>query len=123
MKTPRPYRQRVLGTGAIIREFREGGSADDLVWHQDKRDRLVTVIEGRGWKLQFDGGLPIPLDEGNTYSIPARTWHRVIKGSGSLKISIKENSMAIKLTESKLRQIIREEAKSLMEMGSRRLPS
>ena len=111
METPHPYRQRVVGD-SILREFRSDTRSDDLIWHQDKKDRRVSVIEGNGWKLQLEKGLPIPLIEGNTYSIPAKTWHRIVRGNGRLVIKIQErteNSMAIKLTESQLRRIVRQE--------------
>jgi len=117
VETPRPYRQRVVGD-STLREFRSDTRSDDLIWHQDKNDRRVAVIEGNGWKLQLEKGLPIPLVEGNTYNIPAKTWHRIVRGTGRLVIKIQENvekNMAIRLTETKLRQIIREEAQRLLE--------
>jgi len=118
METPRPYRQVTLGDGAVLREFRGDTSPDELIWHQDRTDRLITVVEGREWKLQLQDGLPFPLTEGDSYSIPARSWHRIVRGSGRLVIKIQENlesKMAIRLTENKLRQIIREEAQRLLE--------
>lgn len=114
MSIPRPYRELRRGD-TILREFSGDVDSGDLVWHQDERDRRVTVVEGKGWKLQLQEGLPFQLIEGNTYGIPARTWHRLIKGRGGLRVNILENQMAIRLTETKLRQIIREEAKRLLE--------
>jgi hypothetical protein len=117
METPRPYRQRSLGDGTILREFREDVMSEDLVWHQDRLDRRVTVLEGQDWRLQLQDGLPFTLIEGNTYSIPAKSWHRIIRGRGRLMLKIQErkDNMAIRLTETKLRQIIREEAQRLLE--------
>jgi len=106
MHTPRPYRE-VKGAGFTLREFQGDVNSGDLVWHQDKRDRTVTVIEGGRWSLQMETGLPLPLIEGHTYSIPAKTWHRLIKGQGNLRIKITELDMRV--TESQLRRIIREE--------------
>lgn len=103
-----PFRQVKIGD-SIHRTFDGSTSTDDLIWHRDKCGRKVTVTESNGWQLQFDGQLPIPLVEGNTYSIPAKSWHRVIKGHGPLRITINEDNMAINLTESRLRRIIREE--------------
>lgn len=105
MNTPHPYREKRKGD-RVVREFSAGVSSEELVWHQDRRQRQVKVLEGKGWRLQLDHGLPFPLVEGNTYNIPARSWHRVIRGSGNLVIEISENSM--KTTESILRRVIRE---------------
>ena len=112
MSTPRPYSELRRGD-TILREFRGDVDAEDLVWHQDKSDRSVTVVRGEGWKLQMQQGLPFQLVEGNTYNIPARTWHRLIRGQGNLRVKILEKDMRI--TESQLRKIVREEAKRLLE--------
>lgn len=112
MHTPHPYSESRKGS-RILREFRGDVESRDLIWHQDKSDRRVTVIEGRGWRLQMQDGLPFTLIEGNTYDIPARTWHRLIKGQGGLRVKILETKMRI--TESQLRKIVREEAQRLLE--------
>lgn len=102
-----PFRQ--VRSGSIIRRtFDAGVDGSDLVWHRDKLDRTVTVVESNGWKLQYDGRLPIVLVEGSTYTIPAKSWHRVIKGMGPLKVIINEDT-GMKITESQLRRVIREE--------------
>lgn len=64
---------------------------NELVWHRDKTDRIVTVVEGEGWQYQADNDLPIELKEGDTFFIPAMTYHRILKGKSDLKIKIKEN--------------------------------
>lgn len=64
---------------------------NELVWHRDKTDRIVTVVEGEGWQYQTDNDLPIELKEGDTLFIPAMTYHRILKGKSDLKIKIKEN--------------------------------
>jgi hypothetical protein len=48
-------------------------------------------MEGEGWKLQLESGLPFVMVPGRTYEIPMRSWHRVIKGKGDLRIVIDEN--------------------------------
>jgi hypothetical protein len=114
METPRPYRQRTLRDGTILREFRSEAHPDELVWHQDRARRSVRVVESGGWKLQLEEGLPFPLVEGNTYEIPSRSWHRVIRGPGDLKIEIVEGDN-VRITESQLRKIVREEIGRLSE--------
>ena len=60
----------------------------DLVWHRDREDRSVTIVEGIDWSLQMEDMLPIKLIIGETYFIPKMSYHRVIKGSTTLKIKI-----------------------------------
>ena len=50
----------------------------------------IREIESSGWKLQMDNELPVLLDEGTTYNIPAYEFHRVIKGSGTLKVLVEK---------------------------------
>lgn len=61
----------------------------ELVWHRDKKDRRVEVLEGKGWKFQLDNEVPELMD-GKTFFIPKETYHRVIKGTGNLKVKIYE---------------------------------
>ena len=63
---------------------------EELVWHRDAKDRIVYVIEGNKWQLQFENGLPIELIDNNKYNITKEDFHRVIKGEGRLKILIEE---------------------------------
>lgn len=74
----------------IIRTFNENVNPLDLVWHKDDKDRVVTILENSEWKFQFEDELPIDLYEGRTININKTDWHRVIKGSGELKIKIIE---------------------------------
>ena len=85
----KPYKQTIKGN-KILREFAHDTDSHELVWHRDKKDRIVRVIEGKGWKFQFDNMLPISLHEGQEIFIPKETFHRVIKGNGNLKIEITE---------------------------------
>lgn len=85
----KPYTQ-TLKPGYIIREFETHIQSEELVWHRDKTNRLVEVIEGSGWKFQMDNGLPIELKEGMILEIPKETYHRIGKGNTKLVIKIKE---------------------------------
>ena len=73
-----------------VRTFDSSVNDDDLVWHRDKYFREITVLEGNDWKLQLDNELPVILEEGKKYNIPAMEFHRVIKGTGNLTIKIWE---------------------------------
>lgn len=90
MRTPRPYNEVRSSSGQIIREFKLDVDDHDLIWHQDRFERAVRVISAEGWKLQLEEGLPFELRDGGTYKIPARSWHRVIKGHGNLVLEITE---------------------------------
>ena len=91
MNIPRPYKEK-RKNGNLVREFSSDSNPDDLIWHKDKQDRVVTVVKSNGWKLQMESGLPFDLTEGKNYKIPAFSWHRILKGRGNLLIKIKESN-------------------------------
>ena len=72
------------------RIFSEDVEDAELIWHRDKYNREITILEGDGWQLQLDNTLPEELIKGKIYKIPALEYHRVIKGKGNLKIKIWE---------------------------------
>ena len=74
----------------IIRLFSSEVDSEELVWHRDKEDRKVEVLEGEGWQFQFNGSLPFELTQGRTFSIPKDMYHRVIKGKTKLVLKIKK---------------------------------
>jgi len=86
-----PFSEKKIGDKLFLREFRENVDSEKLIWHQDREDRVIRVLESNGWKLQLDDQLPVLLKEGSTYSIPAYVYHRVIKGSGRLLIEVEKN--------------------------------
>ena len=84
-----PY-QDVKIKGGFVRTFDENVREDTLIWHRDKRDRKIEVLECDGWKFQKDNTLPVELKENKTYEVNAMEYHRLIKGNGKLKLRIKE---------------------------------
>lgn len=88
----KPYIDSNLSLEGYIRLFPDDVSPDLLVWHRDVQDRLVTVIEGEKWLLQFENLMPFELSEGSSYIIPKYTYHRVIKGNNNLILNIKEEN-------------------------------
>ena len=86
-----PFSEKKIGDKLFLREFRENVDSEKLIWHQDREDRVIRVLESNGWKLQLDDQLPVLLKEGSTYSIPAYVYHRVIKGYGCLLIEVEKN--------------------------------
>ena len=84
-----PFQEKIED-GYHIRTFSESVKDSELVWHRDKKDREVTVLESDGWMFQMDNELPIVLNEGDVIEIPKNTYHRIMRGNGNLKITIKE---------------------------------
>lgn len=85
----KPYTQ-VINKNKILREFSKDTDSHELVWHKDKNDRQVKILEGTGWKFQLDNQLPINLNKGDVLFIPKNIYHRILKGIDNLKIEIKE---------------------------------
>lgn len=86
----KPYSEKFLNETTRIRVF-EDVNDDELVWHRDRNDRQVTVIEGENWWLQMDDRLPVRLEKDKTYEIPKMVFHRLLKGKGVLTIKIVES--------------------------------
>ena len=84
-----PYKDELEGD-TKIRTFSEDVGEEELIWHRDKNDRDITILEGAGWQLQMDNKLPVELVKGKLYNINAMEYHRLIKGDGTLKIKIWE---------------------------------
>lgn len=79
-----PYTE-TLQDNISYRTFSEDTSEEEFVWHRDREDRLVEVLEQTDWKIQMENELPMTLSK---VFIPKGSYHRVIKGTGSLKIKI-----------------------------------
>lgn len=73
-----------------LRYFSKDVDDKELVWHRDRSDRLVTVLEGSGWLFQRDDELPFALYPGDKFFIEAYEYHRILKGNTDLKIKIEE---------------------------------
>jgi hypothetical protein len=87
----RPYKEESINENECIRTFDSNVSQAELEWHVDKEDRLIEIIENDGdWQFQIDNKLPITLDIAAEYYIPKETYHRILKGSGKLKVKIKK---------------------------------
>ena len=82
----KPYTE-VEKDGYVIRTFPESITHHRLVWHRDKTDRVVEAIGETDWKFQMDNELP-ELMQGKSIFIPKETYHRIIKGTGELRVKI-----------------------------------
>jgi hypothetical protein len=74
----------------FVRHFDNNLSNDELIWHRDKENREITVLEGKNWSFQYDNSLPFELKVGDTIRVPAEIYHRLIKGTTALSLKIKE---------------------------------
>lgn len=83
----RPYKQ-LQTQQCLYRKFTQDIPEDELVWHRDENDREVTIMDTTDWMFQFDNQLPFTLKE--TLFIPKDTYHRLIKGTGTLNVQIQE---------------------------------
>ena len=86
-KEERPYVDE-----GCIRTFSPTVNDEELEWHVDYEDRIVTILDGEGWKIQFDEKIPSLLCVGQEIFIKKMSWHRIIKGSGNLIVNIKKLS-------------------------------
>ena len=84
--TGRPYSEKEQD-GYIIREFSRNTPTYELVWHRDKKDRLVETTHDTDWLFQLDNQLPQRLTKKKLF-IPKETYHRLIKGTGDLVVKI-----------------------------------
>lgn len=83
MDTGKPYIEN-----GEVRTFLQEVDEFELVWHRDREDRIVTTLSETDWKFQFENELPIKL-EGEIH-IPKNKFHRLIKGTGDIKLRVKK---------------------------------
>jgi hypothetical protein len=86
MISTKPYKDLEVTDSYIIREFSENIDPIELLWHRDNENRTVEIIGETNWKLQLDNQLP--TSKKKPIFIPKHEWHRVIKGTGTLKLKI-----------------------------------
>lgn len=83
----KPYKQVQISESEVIREFSQNIDNSEMVWHRDREDREIEPIGKTDWLYQIDNQIP-KIIEGKIF-IPKETFHRVIKGTGDLKVKIK----------------------------------
>lgn len=70
-----------------IRTFTQDVDEFELVWHRDKEDRIIQTLHDTDWMFQLDNDIPRKLTNERLF-IPRETYHRLIKGSGDLKLKV-----------------------------------
>ena len=81
-----PFKEKKTHSNISIREFSSNVDSSELIWHKDKEDRIVEVLQNSNWMFQMDNELPKLLVD--KLFIPKETYHRVIKGDGDLVVKI-----------------------------------
>jgi hypothetical protein len=84
-----PYKETKIGDGTFVREFSQDTDSGEMCWHRDREDRIVESIGDTDWQIQLDDELP-KIIKGEVF-IPMGVYHRVIKGTGDLKIKLIKN--------------------------------
>lgn len=84
----KPYAEEIISENIVVRTFSPDVEFEDLKWHRDREDRIVTPLNDNDWQYQEDNKLPQPINE--KIYIPMGVWHRVIKGTTDLKILIEK---------------------------------
>jgi hypothetical protein len=82
----KPYTDLEITDQYILREFSQDIDPIELMWHRDDEDRVVEIVGETDWQLQLDNQLPTSMNQ--PIFIPRHEWHRVIKGTGTLKLKI-----------------------------------
>lgn len=77
----KPYKEN-----GKIRIFSKNIESEELHWHRDEEDRIVTPLNKNDWMFQREDCLPQPINE--KIKISKGEWHRIIKGTTDLKIEV-----------------------------------
>ena len=80
-----PFQETKLSDNEFIRVFNQYTDSGEFMWHRDRENRVVESIGETDWMIQIDNELPKVIDK---VFIPMGVYHRVIKGTGDLKIKL-----------------------------------
>ena len=80
-----PFQETKLSNNEFIRVFSQDTDSGEFMWHRDREDRIIESIVETDWMIQIDNELPKLIDK---VLIPMGVYHRVIKGTGDLKIKL-----------------------------------
>ena len=82
-----PFQETKLSDNTFIRVFRQDTDSGEYIWHRDRESRIIESIGDTDWLIQIDNELPKVIDK---VLIPMGVYHRVIKGTGDLKIKLQK---------------------------------
>ena len=83
-----PFKEQIVSDNLFIREFSQDTDSGEMCWHRDREDRIIESIGETDWQIQLDDELPKVI-KGEVF-IPMGVYHRVIKGTGDLKIRLQK---------------------------------
>ena len=83
-----PFQENKLNDNTFIREFKQDTDSGEFMWHRDHENRIVESIGDTDWLIQIDNQLPKQI-KGEVF-IPMGAYHRLIKGTGDLKIKLQK---------------------------------
>jgi hypothetical protein len=83
-----PFQETKLSDNEFIRVFNQDTDSGEFMWHRDYENRIVESIGETDWMIQIDNELPKVISK---VFIPMGVYHRVIKGTGDLKIKLIKN--------------------------------
>jgi hypothetical protein len=83
-----PFFEKIIDEKNSLRRFNSDLENEELKWHFDEEDRIISPIGSTDWFFQFDNKLPQKI-EGEIF-IEKGEWHRLIKGNNDLILLIKK---------------------------------
>ena len=83
-----PFQETKISDNTFVREFSQDTDSGEFMWHRDREDRIIESLGNTDWMVQIDNELPKKI-EGKVF-IPMGTYHRLIKGTGDLKVKMKK---------------------------------
>jgi hypothetical protein len=83
-----PFKETKISNNTFIREFNQYTESGEFMWHRDHEDRIIESVDTTDWLIQIDDELPKKI-EGEVF-IPMGVYHRLIKGTGDLKIKLQK---------------------------------
>lgn len=81
-----PFTEEQIDKNIFIRTFNQSTDSSEFLWHRDQEDRIVEPIGQTDWGFQLDDQLPQKM--GGKLFIPKMVYHRIIKGSGDVKLKV-----------------------------------
>jgi hypothetical protein len=81
-----PFIDTEISSDLTIRTFDDSINQIELKWHRDDEYRTVVSVEETDWLIQLENRLPQSLN--SPVFISMGEWHRLIKGTGELKVKI-----------------------------------
>lgn len=81
-----PFVETRMTEYTYLREFSQETDSGEFMWHRDREDRIVEAVGETDWMVQLDDELPKRIE--GRVEIPMGVYHRLIKGTGNLKIMV-----------------------------------